>query len=161
MKKILCVMLALAMLLALNVSAFAAEINDPVGNVIDFGWVIFAGVVCVVVAVMFVVGFFRKPRDAQIDTLREWLLWAVMQAESYFGAETGTGVLKLRWVYDMFVSKFPWLAKIINFDTFSGLVDEALDRMEQLLTEQPALAPYATHYTFGGTINTDGSEEQE
>lgn len=160
MKKILCVMLALAMLLALNVSAFAAKVNhDPVSNVIDFGWVIFAGLVCVVVAVMFVVGFFRKPRDAQIDTLREWLLWAVMQAESYFGAETG--VLKLRWVYDMFVSKFPWLAKIINFETFSGLVDEALGRMEQLLTEQPALAPYATPYTSVCVIGTEGSEKQE
>lgn len=159
MKKLFCILLMLALLLALSVTAFAAEPANSVGEVIDFGWVIFAGVVCVVVAALFVVEFLRKPRNAQLDTLREWLLWAVMQAESYYGAETG--VLKLRWVYDMFVSKFPWLAKIINFDTFAGLVDEALDRMEQLLIEQPTLAPYATHYTVTCAINTESSEEQE
>lgn len=159
MKKYLCIILMLALLLALNVTAFAAEPADPVSNVIDFGWVIFAGLVCVAVAVMFIVAFFRKPRDAQLDTLREWLLWAVMQAESYFGAETG--VLKLRWVYDMFVVKFPWLAKIIAFDAFATLVDEALDRMEQLLVEQPALAHYAAHYTYGCSVENISKENSE
>lgn len=157
MKKFLCVILVLMLLLALNVTACAETLADPVSNVIDYGWVIFAGVVCVVVAAMIVVGFFRKPRDAQLDTLREWLLWAVMQAERCFGEETG--VLKLRWVYDMFVTKFPWLAKVLSFDRFAALVDEALERMEILLEQQPELEPYATHYAIGCT--TVGAEFEE
>lgn len=156
---ILCIMLAVMMLLALNVTAFAAELNDPVGDVLDYGWIIFAGVVCLVVAVVFIIGFFKKPRDEQINTLREWLLWAVMQAESYFGAETG--VIKLRYVYDMFIVKFPWLAKIISFDTFANLVDEALDRMEQLLVEQPKLAKFAQHFEFSAEAAGETEKEEE
>ena len=65
------------------------------------------------------------------------MLLAVITAEQKFGSETG--VIKLRFVYDLFVSKFPWIAKILSFDKFSELVDEALDKMRLLLEENPKI----------------------
>ncbi len=81
--------------------------------------------------------FFKLPRTEQLDKVREWLLWAVTNAEKELGG--GTGQLKLRQVYDLFVVRFPWLAKIVPFGVFSGLVDEALDKMNGLLATNPAV----------------------
>ena len=156
MKKFIAVILMMGLLMAVSCTAWAEGLS-PAEAVVDNGWLIFAALCCIVVAVTVVVAFLRRPRAEQIDTLREWLLWAVMQAESYFGAETG--VLKLRWVYDMFVVKFPWLAKVLSFDKFAALVDEALERMEILLEQQPELEPYVTHYAIGCT--TAGVEFEE
>lgn len=47
--------------------------------------------------------------------------------------------IKLRAVYDMFVTKFPWIARLLPFDRFTQLVDEALEEMKNLLAENPAL----------------------
>lgn len=158
MKKILAVILMMAMLLPIPCAAWA-DGAGALAVAADNGWLIFAAVCCVVVTVTVVVAFFRRPRAEQIDTLREWLLWAVMRAESYFGAETG--VLKLRWVYDMFVVKFPWLAKVLSFERFAELVDEALERMEILLEQQPELEPYVTHYSLGFACATEEITKEE
>ena len=56
------------------------------------------------------------PTNEQLKKVKEWLLWAVAEAEKELGS--GTGQLKLRYVYDMFIVKFPSLAKIISFETF-------------------------------------------
>lgn len=69
--------------------------------------------------------------------MREWLLYAVTEAERELGG--GTGKLKLRQVYDLFVTRFPWLAKIVSFETFSGLVDDALDEMREMLKNNNAV----------------------
>lgn len=72
--------------------------------------------------------------------IREWLVYATTIAEKELGG--GTGQLKLRQVYDMFVSKFTWLAKIISFDKFSELVDEALGDMNKLLQTNTAVSAF-------------------
>ena len=79
----------------------------------------------------------RKPKEEQIDQLREWLLWAVTLAERELGC--GTGVLKLRYVYDMFVERFPTLSGMISFDWFSELVDDALEQMRGMLATNQAV----------------------
>lgn len=84
--------------------------------------------------------FLRMPKDAQISQLREWLLYAVAKAEKELGS--GTGKLKLRYVYDMFISKFSHLAKIVSFEAFSLLVDEALDIFRDLLEKNDSIAEY-------------------
>ena len=78
-------------------------------------------------------GFYKKPRSEQIEQLRKWLLYAVIRAEKQLG--TGTGKLKLVMVYDCFVERFPWLAKIVSFGYFSELVDDALAEMRKMLSE--------------------------
>lgn len=94
-------------------------------------------------AVLFVAGykcaeFFKKPSQEQIEALKKWLLYAVTIAEKKFGGG-GTGSIKLRYVYDLFLSKFPWLAKLITFERFSELVDVALKEMRELIETNAAI----------------------
>lgn len=63
--------------------------------------------------------------------VKNWLVYAVTLAESELGS--GTGQLKLRSVYNMFVLRFPKLSMIITFERFSDLVDDALDIMREML----------------------------
>lgn len=77
--------------------------------------------------------YFQMPTEEQLDKLREWLLWAVTEAEMELGA--GTGQLKLRSVYDLFILRFPALAKVVSFELFSALVDDALEEMRQMLNQ--------------------------
>ena len=81
--------------------------------------------------------FVKMPSDKQLNKVREWLLYAVTKAEKELGA--GTGKLKLRYVYDMFVARFEWLAKVITFDMFSMMVDEALEQMRTMLDSNEAV----------------------
>lgn len=62
---------------------------------------------------------------------KEWLKWAVCVAEEELGS--GTGQLKLRKVYSMFVDTFPALASILPFNIFSKWVDLALEWMREQL----------------------------
>ena len=84
-------------------------------------------VVCLLVAVK----FSKEPTEAKIDMIKEWLLYAVTLAEKELGG--GTGQIKLRYVWDMFIKTFPTLAPLIPFDIFKALVDEALEEMRHLL----------------------------
>lgn len=81
--------------------------------------------------------FFRMPKSKQIATVKQWLIYACMEAEKLLGSKTG--LLKLRYVYDLFVTKFPWLAQIISFEYFSSLVDEALETVRKQLESNPVI----------------------
>ena len=104
---------------------------------INYWHIIMAVAALPAVAVLFVCRCFGLPRDAQLDKVREWLLWAVTEAEKNLGG--GTGKLKLRQVYDLFVTRFPWLARIVPFDLFSSLVDDALEDMRDMLKTNQAV----------------------
>lgn len=82
--------------------------------------------------------FVKMPTDQQLAKVREWLLYAVTEAEKALGG--GTGKLKLRYVYDMFVATFPWLVKVVSFELFSGPVDDALEEMRNMLASNKAVA---------------------
>lgn len=84
--------------------------------------------------------FVSMPTAQQIEKIKEWLLFAVVDAEKELGS--GTGQIKLRYVYDMFISRFGWVAKIIPFSTFSAFVDEALDKMKDILADNDNLKAY-------------------
>lgn len=100
-------------------------------------WYVIIAVIAVLMASGFaIVKFTGLPTKTQIAKVKEWLLYAVTMAESEFGG--GTGTIKLRYVYDLFVGKFPWLAKMISFEMFSGLVDEALVDMKKMLQTNEA-----------------------
>ena len=103
-------------------------------------WLIVGGVAVVAMAVLFVVRFFGQPGSEQIAKVRDWLLWAVTEAEKDLGG--GTGKLKLRQVYDLFIVRFPWVAKVISFERFSGLVDDALEDMRDLLKSNADVKNY-------------------
>ncbi len=107
-------------------------------------WQWIAGVIIIITAaIITLIKFDKKTRDEQIHQVKEWLLYAVMEAEKELGS--GTGALKLRFVYDMFITKFPLLVALIPFSTFSSFVDEALDKFKKLLATTPELQAYVAN----------------
>lgn len=84
--------------------------------------------------------FAKRPNTEQMKSVKEWMLFAVTKAEKEFGS--GTGKLKLRYVYDMFIAKFPWLGKVISFAMVSMMVDDALEEMRHLLETNDAVESY-------------------
>lgn len=84
--------------------------------------------------------FISLPTDAQLSKVKEWLLLAVVEAERAMGG--GTGAIKLRMVYGLFLDKFPWLVKVISFEQFSKMVDEALETMRGMLQNNKAVKEY-------------------
>ena len=87
-----------------------------------------------------VVKFIQLSKDKKIEMISEWLLLAVVQAEKELGG--GTGQIKLRYVYDMFISKFKYVSMWISFNQFSAMVDIALDKMREMLSNNTNLQSY-------------------
>lgn len=87
-----------------------------------------------------VVKFIQLSKDKKIEMISEWLLLAVVQAEKELGG--GTGQIKLRYVYDMFISKFKYISMLISFNQFSAMVDIALDKMRKMLSDNTNLQSY-------------------
>ena len=84
------------------------------------------------------VRFYKQPKEEQQTKVKEWLLWAVTTAEADLGS--GTGKLKLRQVYDMFLERFPKVAAAVSFETFSKWVDTALIDMRKMLEQNQAVS---------------------
>ena len=104
-------------------------------------WEIIIGIICVIVVIVITaVKFFKLPTNEQLAKIKEVLLVWVIQAEKELGG--GTGQVKLRYVYDLFVARFPSIAKLVKFETFSLWVDEALAQMEEMLKANKSLENY-------------------
>ena len=99
--------------------------------IIDNWYFIVLAIAVLVVSGIAVYTFINYPTDEKLKKVREWLLFAVTEAEKQFG--TSTGQIKLRYVYDLFIAKFPAISKVLSFDSFSLLVDEALKQFKKLL----------------------------
>ena len=97
----------------------------------DNWFLILAAISIVSVVSVKIYKWFKKPTSEQIRQVQEWLLYAVAKAEEILGS--GTGELKLRYVYDMFLVKFPVIAIFISFDDFSIMVEKALQKFEELI----------------------------
>lgn len=69
---------------------------------------------------------------------KDWLVWAVTEAEATFGS--GTGQLKLRYAYELAIKRYPTIAKFIPFSLFSKLVDEALVIMRKMIENNGKIA---------------------
>ena len=104
--------------------------------------VVFGLAVAVIIAVLVVYRFFGLPTEKQVEKIKEWLIWACIEAEK--ALQSGTGQLKLRQVYDMFcaVPAFSWVAKVISFDVFSDWVSDALITVKEMLVNNEALSTY-------------------
>lgn len=110
--------------------------------IVENWYLILLAVAAVAVIVYLLFKFFKLPRESQITKIKEWLLYAVTEAEKELGS--GTGQLKLRYVYDMFLSKFPYLAKFVSFEFFSKLVDEVLEKFKEMFKTNTAVSAYVS-----------------
>lgn len=106
---------------------------------------------CIVVFVcggtISVVRFCKLAADVRKEKILGWLLQAVLWAEKEFGS--GTGRLKLSAVYDKFCERFTWVSRILTFQKFSQLVDDALAQMRELLKENRAIAAVVAEKEVG------------
>ena len=89
---------------------------------------------------LFIIKFIKLGKEKQLEMISEWLLLAVVQAEKELGEKTGK--IKLRYVYDMFIQRFGKLSMFITFEQFSSMVDVALDKMKDILSNNEELAKY-------------------
>ena len=80
----------------------------------------------------------------------EWLKYAVIFTEELLGEKTGQ--LKLRYCYDMFIQRFPVFSKIISFENFSKMVDEALVFLKDQLQNNEAIKNFVVE-----TVDNAGS----
>lgn len=97
-------------------------------------------VVAVIIAAIY--KFFELPTAKQKAKIKEWLVWACIEAEK--ALQSGTGQLKLRQVYDMFCSvpAFTGVAKLISFNTFSDWVKDSLAAAKDMIVRNSNLATY-------------------
>jgi len=93
-----------------------------------------------IVALVLLIGGVALLAYRERKNLKNWLLYAVATAEKLLG--TGTGELKLRQVYDAFLTKFPIISKFMSFETFKTLVDDALDTLEGLIQDNEKVDTY-------------------
>jgi hypothetical protein len=84
--------------------------------------------------------FMTLSKDKQIQMVKNWLLLAVVEAEKALGS--GTGQLKLRYVYDLFITRFKYLSLVISFSQFSSLVDEAVEIMRNMIANNKQVEQY-------------------
>lgn len=97
-------------------------------------------VICVIGLCIY--GLFKKGKERQVEIILEWLLLAVIKAEKELGS--GTGQIKLRFVYDLFIDKFKVVSYFISFSQFSILVDQALDIMKDMVSNNKKVEEYIT-----------------
>ena len=102
-------------------------------------WFVIVGLIAVCAAGGYAVYVFVKmPSDKQLNkSERMAALCSHKGRKRNWGG--GTGQIKLRYVYDMFVARFTWLARVISFEAFSMMVDEALERMKKMLESNKAM----------------------
>ena len=86
-------------------------------------------IIAVIIAGAYAI-YIAKTEPAKI---KEWLIIACAKAEEYLGS--GTGKLKLRFVYDMFVTKYPIFSRFISFDKFQAWTEAALEEFKDILSK--------------------------
>ena len=101
--------------------------------------VIIIAVIAILIGI-FAIWFFRLGKEKQMQIIKEWLLLAVIKAEKELG--DGTGQIKLRFVYDLFIDKFRFVSMLISFSQFSDLVDLALITMKDMIANNNQVKEY-------------------
>ena len=102
-------------------------------------YLIVGGVACVGAITFGIYKWLHLPTTTQIENLKEWLKYGVLESERLLGS--GTGQAKLRYVYDLAIAKFKWLS-FVPFETFSSWVDEALHWLESQLDSNESIKGY-------------------
>ena len=109
---------------------------------IENWFLIVAFLSCATVSFCLVFRFLGMPTEKQRAKVKEWLVWACIEAER--SLKSGTGQLKLREVWNLFcaVPTFTWVARIITFELFSEWVSDALVEVKMMLISNNNLAEY-------------------
>lgn len=111
--------------------------TDIIMFIKDYWFLILIGIAVVSVVSIKVYEFFKKPNSEQLRKVQEWLVWAVAKAEDTLGS--GTGQLKMKYVYDLFVAKYPAIAIFLSYDQFLEMAEKALDEFKEMMENNEAI----------------------
>ena len=117
-----------------------------------FIFILFIGVIAT--ASIKIYKFINTPSGEQLKKVQQWLIWAVAKAEEALGS--GTGQLKLRYVYDMFITKFPVIAKFVTYDEFKSMTEKALEEFKEMLESNKQIKQI---YDWE-TIDSEGGQDE-
>lgn len=106
----------------------------------EYWWLAIVILAIIIIAFMFLTIYIKLPNSKKAKKVKEWLLFAVVQAEKELGS--GTGQLKLRYVYNLALSKFPIFIKLIPFELFSNFVDGALQQLKNIIEDNEGVKEY-------------------
>ena len=106
----------------------------------EYWWLAIAILAILIIAFISLITYIKLPNSKKAKKVKEWLLFAVVQAEKEL--VSGSGQLKLRYVYNLALSKFPIFIKLIPFELFSSFVDGALQQLENLIEDSEGVKKY-------------------
>ena len=84
--------------------------------------IIFALIIIAAIC-LFIVWFLKLGKERQLKVITEWLLLAVIKAEKELG--DGTGQIKLRFVYDLFIDKFKFASMAPEIYSFAFCTEDS------------------------------------
>ena len=103
-----------------------------------YWYLIVAAIAIISVISIKVYVFLKTPGKEQLNKIQEWLVWAVAQAEKELGS--GTGQMKIKYVYDLFITKFPAVAIFVPYSTFSSMVEKALEEFKEMISSNQRIS---------------------
>ena len=94
----------------------------------------------IIAALGFLIGttinkFIQMPNSQKLNSIKQWAIYACALAQKELGS--GTGELKMRYTYDLFVSTFPFLAQIISYERYKEIAENALLEFKRMLETNP------------------------
>lgn len=123
---------------------------------INYWYFIVIIVAILVISGVFIFNFLQKPSEQKLQNIKEWAIYACALAQAHLGS--GTGQLKMRETYDMFISRFPDLVKIIPFEMYKNIAESALLEFKKMLENNPKVKELILEEgdkKYGNTENSD------
>ena len=77
------------------------------------------------------VRFMKYPSETKLAKIKEFLLVAVVEAEKLY--KSGTGKIKLAYVFNLFCEKYPFISKFITVEQVDAWLQECLEVMRNLI----------------------------
>ena len=124
--------------------------------IIENWYMIIAALAVCVFGGSFVANFLQKSTEEKLQSVKEWAIYACAIAQAHLGS--GTGQLKLRQTYDMFIIRFPDLAKVISYETYKMTAELALTELKKMLATNPNVKDLIIdkgEQTYANTENVD------
>ena len=123
---------------------------------INYWYFIVIVIAILVISGVFIFNFLQKPSEQKLQNIKEWAIYACALAQAHLGS--GTGQLKMRETYDMFISRFPDLVKIVPFEMYKNIAESALLEFKKMLENNPKVKELILEEgdkKYGNTENSD------
>lgn len=103
--------------------------------IINYWPMLIVAIAIIAMAVVTIIDFINKSPKERIETIKQWAVYACALAEAHLGS--GTGQMKMRETYDMFLQRFPSLATVITYEKYKEIAEKALLEFKQMLSTNP------------------------